>query len=152
MTLHFFWLFVLGCLVFLAFESHHIRIGPIVSSTAIAAALGSIIWLSSMDGTEPWIYLAMAGLIFALAAGSGPLREAAGWRPFVYLGEISYSLYLIHEPVRETMYWIAGTRSLPFLLKLAILTAVASVLFHTVEQPSRRAIKRWVARGAGLSP
>jgi peptidoglycan/LPS O-acetylase OafA/YrhL len=146
MTLHFFWLFVLGCLVFRAFDSHCIRIGPAVSSGAIAAAFGSIVWLATMDGTDAWICLAMAALIYLIAAGSGPLRGTLGWRPFVYLGEISYSLYLIHEPAREAMYWVAKTRSLPFWLELAILIVTASVLFHAVEQPCRRLIRRWATR------
>jgi len=47
-------------------------------------------------------HIAGAFLLTAGVLGSGGLQRFLAWRPFVYLGKISYSLYLLHFPVIAT--------------------------------------------------
>ena len=71
-----------------------------------------------------------------------------GWiavRPMVYLGAISYSLYLIHGCIGEACIprlpglwgWPALTMAVPLLLSLA----AAALITHGVEQPALRLIR-----------
>ena len=67
----------------------------------------------------------------------------------VYLGTISYSLYMVHVPVEKVGYTILekllGTEILPnwtMFVMFAIALAVASAMYHLVEQPCRQ----WIVR------
>jgi len=68
----------------------------------LAAGIG--ILLEPLYGPEYFVQLQPAGLFaaffFVLAAGSlPPLRAALSFRPLVWIGVASYSIYLVHEPV-----------------------------------------------------
>lgn len=91
-------------------------------------------------------------LIVSLASDSGPLAAVLRTRPMVFLGEASYALYLLHEPLSDILYkrrWsplgdiAAGPR---FLIYLAIVIAASCAVLVWYEQPARR----WL-RGAGLA-
>lgn len=146
MTLHFFWLFVLGVLLFKVFDSFNYRPGALLSSLCIIGSVAIILWRASIYRAgnltdEMWIYGAMTVLIFIFAAGRGPATTLLALGPLVYLGEISYSLYLVHEPLMVVMYSVAKTTHLPFALEIAITVAVAAAMYHIVEQPCRRLIR-----------
>ena len=73
-----------------------------------------------------------------------PLQKFFGARPFVWLGEISYSFYLVHFPVIatvgcglfETLY---GKMS--YLLATLIVFAVTTVLTVGISMVSRKYIE-----------
>ena len=51
--------------------------------------------------------LIVAGLVIVIVCGAaitGSLATALSWRPLLYLGEISYSLYLVHAFVLSATY------------------------------------------------
>jgi peptidoglycan/LPS O-acetylase OafA/YrhL len=77
----------------------------------------------------------------ALAAVEAPFAFLA-WRPLVWLGRLSYSLYLWMLPVLTLLDpWPAPVRRLS-------LFAAASLSYHAIEQPAQRMRARWgVARG-----
>jgi peptidoglycan/LPS O-acetylase OafA/YrhL len=80
--------------------------------------------------------------------GIGTLPALLSLRPVVYLGHISFSLYMVHELVHTTWNWmvmqfgvrlgpdLAGKATLVGLLAVALAGAV--VLYHVVEEPARR--------------
>ncbi len=85
--------------------------------------------------------------------GKGPdnaLMRVLGSRAVLYVGRISYSLYLWHWPVIVLLRWTIGvdtpaTRALALILSVAL--AVAS--YHWVETPMRRLrVARTLPRGA----
>jgi peptidoglycan/LPS O-acetylase OafA/YrhL len=90
-------------------------------------------WTILMFGV---LYAGMIGLV-ALHAGRrglAPLR----WAPLVFLGQISYGLYLYHYPV----YWFLDGGKFAYdqppgtmALKLATSLAVATVSWYLVERP-----------------
>ena len=82
--------------------------------------------------------------------------------PLVFVGDISYSLYLIHGNLGVgVIRLLKGTAHLPDFLAAGIATgisiATAWLLVRWVERPARRAVIRWgferLARGRGrLAP
>ena len=94
-----------------------------------------------------------AGLIIALSIMSGRTERALTARLPLFLGRISYSLYLTHVIVIATVvHGIAGTWPLPiavaFSLPLAVL--IADLCQRYVEAPSQR-LGKWVASRIGRS-
>jgi peptidoglycan/LPS O-acetylase OafA/YrhL len=117
---------------------------------AIAVAMGIAGYL--IMGGSP----ALAGLLTSLAIG---FLDGAP-RPLVFLGSISYSLYLIHGPVGITIGSIVARR-IPGIPELAVVLialagslAAAWVLYRLVELPSRSfaARIRYSPDGPGRRP
>jgi peptidoglycan/LPS O-acetylase OafA/YrhL len=86
--------------------------------------------------------LAVAVVVLFLVAGpDGPVRRVLRSRPFVYVGLLSYALYLWHFPVFELLteqrapeLW----RPLRHALKFAITFAAAAFTYHVVDPPFTR--------------
>ena len=68
------------------------------------------------------------------------------WRPFAYLGSISYSLYLIHVPIGERLemlfYWLKLPPYLSFTVAVLVALIVAALITEFVDRPGHRAITR----------
>ena len=80
-----------------------------------------------------------AALLMALAIGSPRARRVLEVPPLLWLGRVSYSLYLIHVPVLlVTVHGLHGLLPLEALLLLAIPLALlaAEAMNRWVEQPS----------------
>jgi peptidoglycan/LPS O-acetylase OafA/YrhL len=93
-------------------------------------------------------------LVVSLAIGSGTLPLLLSTRVLVYLGQISFSLYMVHELVHTTWNWsvkqfdlvltpdAVGKFTVTGLIALAFVGAM--VLYHVVEEPARRWMRRMV--------
>lgn len=104
-----------------------------------------------------WAYLAVMFLVFAAACA-----PARGLFPFssrvpVYLGEISYAVYIFHYPVLSTLRWLGGRKLEAFAQdasttqaravvvgSVLVVMAVAAVAHHLIEKPIRRVARRWI--------
>jgi peptidoglycan/LPS O-acetylase OafA/YrhL len=82
------------------------------------------------------------------AAGSGAFSRLLGWRPFAWVGDVSYSLYLWHWPVLVVFVARVGheptTGQALVLIGTCLLLAAASTRF--VEKPFRTPARRPRAR------
>jgi len=82
------------------------------------------------------------GALLVIAAAPGvrdPIFMALSAAPVVYLGRISYSLYLWHWPVMGAMRTIAlDHNDLHRVLSIVISIAAAALSYHYIEQPIRR--------------
>ena len=120
----------------------------------VMALLGSLVIAGSLfagpPGSFPWpgalpVLLGTLACLQALAAASAggrPLRWAA-WPVSVYLGQISYVLYLWHWPVLVLMRWTTGLDGWgPRLAAVLLSLALAVLTHHAVEQPWRRRFAR----------
>jgi peptidoglycan/LPS O-acetylase OafA/YrhL len=103
-----------------------------------------------------WHGLAVAGaaaLLFALAV-TGYLRFLV-LRPALWLGAISYSLYLVHRNLGyATLTWLHehGVAAAPAIGAATLGALVlATLLTYAVEQPASRRIRAWYRRRTGAA-
>lgn len=94
-------------------------------------------------------WLAYALLLVSLYKTRGIFQKIFGNSVIVYLGEISFSLYLTHQWVYYTLkYFHLSKRIMLISLPLSILL-VSAALYHFVEKPSRDFLRRqyfkWVS-------
>lgn len=116
---------------------------PILSWTGLTLIGASVVWVDGSTGfPAPWALLPVAGAALVIAAGVGREPELQGFlrnRVSTYLGDISYSLYLVHWPVimllatvmDPTVYYYASVLTLTFGLAVAA--------HHFIENPLRYA-------------
>ncbi len=81
--------------------------------------------------------LCAAVVILHLVTASSPLSRMLSWRPLVYLGLVSYGLYLWHLPVYKLLYYQFDDWPFPAVATLAITLslALAAASYHLVERP-----------------
>ena len=151
--------FVCGMCAALAYrKAAHLRLP--VSAATIAEALAVVLVFATLyrSGTENvgsqlgrWYYsgadlaLPAAILIFVMAFQQGAISKALTFRPLVFLGEISYSIFLIHYPIGRLMpgfikqYPDISLGMWGIIYVGAVLLA-SSAIYLLVERPLRRAI------------
>lgn len=99
----------------------------------------------------------LAGLLLALALTAGRPGNPLASRPIHYLGEISYSTYLVHF-LLYILFKIAfvddpANVSPPLIGLFLLLTLAASAaLYHGVERPAQRALNRLFDRRRSRAP
>lgn len=90
-------------------------------------------------GIEPLVTYAFAVLIFLACMRWAPRRLVA---PFAFLGDISYSLYLLHLPIGITVLNLLAKTAVPeslgVIVAVAAALACAWVSYRWVERPSQR--------------
>jgi peptidoglycan/LPS O-acetylase OafA/YrhL len=146
-----FWELGLGCLLATVATSRPIRL---VWLERLAAGLGVALLIvacttfdsaSIYPGWRAWLpCAATASLIWA---GVGGGRTAVSWllstRPLGYVGDISYSLYLLHFPLlelaKEAPSWLSSVDWRLLAIGGAVVGAICS--YHRLENPIRRSRK-----------
>lgn len=106
--------------------------------------------LSLASGIPGWLIvdLSMAAFFFAAVTGSPILRPLLGFRPLRFAGEVSYSLFLLHQTVlvlltfhyaAEFRSWAPSSPWLAFSCAVALLLALsvpaAYLSYRLVERP-----------------
>lgn len=88
--------------------------------------------------------LGTAALIWSGHGSSGPVYKLLSSRPFVIVGQVSYSLYLWHFPIFAfTTYLFAGTLDVRLGVMLALVSFVLSLAtLFLVENPLRRSASK----------
>jgi peptidoglycan/LPS O-acetylase OafA/YrhL len=112
----------------------------------VMIALGAALWLAaSSDSNSSVLSSALiapgSGLMVLGAIGSSGLLR---WRPIVYLGSISYGLYVFHNAIFRTSFQILGHASwaLP-PVALAVTIVVAAGSYRYFEAPFLRLKSRF---------
>jgi peptidoglycan/LPS O-acetylase OafA/YrhL len=126
---------VLGCAAAVYRRSGRRLPGARMAFPALAAILASFVF-AYQDGTAllyvlPAFNLAAALLVLG-ASKSGAVSSVLAVRPLVYLGVISYSLYVWHQFVR----WLLGEQHPWLALPFSLVVAICS--YHLIESPFRR--------------
>jgi peptidoglycan/LPS O-acetylase OafA/YrhL len=143
--------FALGCALYLVYRKAPLK----APWTASAVSFGLMV-LSAALGLWDGVTVLLAGALI-LSLASLP-NERAGWlasKPAVYLGEISYSVYMVCVPWKLLAVNLAAKLTdapdkqlqlFVWLAILALLPVVAALSYHLVEHPARKAL-RGMAQG-----
>jgi peptidoglycan/LPS O-acetylase OafA/YrhL len=119
----------------------------ILGAGAFAAVL-----LGASYGLPDFALVALLALTIPAAATSdGLLARTLGGPQLVWLGEVSYSIYMVHFPVLLTMrrlwewlgfaQWPWAGRASAFLITAALVIALAAIMYHVVERPARTRLR-----------
>jgi peptidoglycan/LPS O-acetylase OafA/YrhL len=129
---------------------------------AAATAVGALLVLVSqwgmfaaggIDGphwAQAWSWSALlapatALVIVALTSAANPAARALGTAPFVYLGKVSYALYLVQlTPLGKGLFYrlIPHTGDITVVFLYAGMTLVSALLYELVEEPARKLVLR----------
>ncbi len=95
--------------------------------------------------------LLFAPLVVTLAIGVGTLPRMLATRVMVFGGQISFCLYMVHELVHTSWNWTArqfdltlsgGPGKLTVLGLFAVCLLASALLYHVVEEPARKWLRR----------
>jgi peptidoglycan/LPS O-acetylase OafA/YrhL len=130
------------------------------NAAALAGALVGAALLLGVATAAPEalvVPLFLAGLMLALALSAGQAGNPLAARPIFYLGEISYSTYLVHFLLYIVFKILfvedPANVPLPLIGLFLLITFAASVaLYHGVERPAQRAMNRAFDRRSSRRP
>lgn len=145
-------LFALGMGAARALFGQGLRPSPRILVAGSIALAGAVIASASIWQELYPSDLAMGGLVTALLAlgivnPGGVVDRFFSWRPILFCGVFSYSIYLMHHPLLQVAYaagglanWAIGQRLLYLALLGAPLALAGCYLFHLLfERPFLRA-------------
>ena len=122
---------------------------PLVKSGVMLVGFAFIAWgLIAADAQAfpyPWAGVPVIGTFLLLwsvssTGAQSPLAGCLKHRLVIYIGKISYSLYLWHWPVFVLMRWTVGLESLWLkAIALFVTFALAIISYVVVETPARKA-------------
>lgn len=129
---------------------------------ADAMAWSSVVVLFALmhvDASMALLVPVLVVLLLAAADSRDSFHRVFSWGPLVYLGEVSYAIYMVHalvEKVWEFIYrkWLGDgfftfESGLIGLLGVMLACTVAGMmLYHVVERPARRFLRRRVVERA----
>lgn len=146
-----FWELGLGCLLATLTARRPItsRVGQLLGALlAVGLLVDALVVLrptSVYPGTNAWLPCAATALLIwsGLGGGRNPVTRLLSTRPLGYIGDISYSLYLVHY------IWLELPAQLPHpltswpwkVLELAGTFVTAALSYHLVENPIRHSRK-----------
>jgi peptidoglycan/LPS O-acetylase OafA/YrhL len=128
-------------------------VGPLRAAAYLSLATLALLVATSTFGVvypADWIYLAASvaagAIVVALMALPGdPLARALAWSPLVWIGRLSYSLYLWHFPVFALSYKSFPRERYGLLavaLPTAVTFAVAAASYYLIERRFHRRVVR----------
>lgn len=117
------------------------------TSLAVATSASALPWCTGLT------LIGAAGLV-CLFAAAAPIASLGTWGPVAGLGTISFSLYLVHEPIVVSLAQLDRAR-VPWLAVAALavpVSLVVAVVFHRwIEAPAHRLSRRVGSRARALS-
>jgi peptidoglycan/LPS O-acetylase OafA/YrhL len=137
------------------------RAAGYASLLLLAGVVAFLYWsdahpLHGVSDTGGLVDVLFVPLVMTLAIGTSSLPALLSTRPMVYGGQISFCLYMVHELAHTAWIWTAEQFQLTMvgndgkLLLAAVLATTfvaAAVLYHVVEEPGRRWMRRMVGDG-----
>ncbi len=115
----------------------------------VTFAVVLLLWIT--PGTDVLLIAAFVALVVALSFERSLTARVLATPVIYWLGEISYSIYLVHVPIENlvrrplkaqlNLHHIPHAYSLAGVVPLVITLLVATLTFYTVEKPARRAVR-----------
>lgn len=148
--------FALGCALYLI---HRRAPVPHAGWVAGTSAVG-LVACASLGLWDPLVVLFAGGLILGLGGLDNARAGVLASKPAVYLGEISYSVYMVCAPVLLLGVNVAARltgaddkrlHGIVWLAVLALIPIAAAATYHVVERPARKALRALAARNGPAS-
>ncbi|MGL5858388.1 MAG: acyltransferase family protein [Angustibacter sp.] len=121
---------------------------PLLGLVALVVVAQDPAWIALISG-NPLPFRALSTVVFAaflavtvLMPASSGWNRMWSWRPMAWVGTISFSIYLWHDPVLQVFeHWGVIDRLSPFavvtVLSLVLSLAIGWLMFAVVERPLR---------------
>lgn len=139
------------------------RISVKTNSLLWLSTIASVVGLVSVAVLKPdWLYYRHNGLltpffilvIITLASSREKIARIFSWQPFQFLGEISYSVYLLQVPVmlfcqRYIPVFTKMKQADYFWWYLCILLVFSAIIYLSLEKPSRKLVMKLLSKTKG---
>jgi peptidoglycan/LPS O-acetylase OafA/YrhL len=112
---------------------------------AVAAVACAVLIAGENRWSGPAFALMTALTIVCCSADPAGARVLST-RPLVWIGTVSYSIYLTHLIALDNVSAIFGRSTLTIVFALGVTIALSSLTYLAIEQPGR-ALGRWLAEG-----
>ncbi|ORB30646.1 acyltransferase family protein [Mycolicibacterium parafortuitum] len=116
---------------------------PILSWLGLALIGAAFVLIDGTSGfPAPWALLPVASAALVIGAGIGREPDLQGFlrnRASTYLGDLSYSLYLVHWPVIVVLAAVMDRDAHYYASAVTLTLGLAVALHHFVENPMRYA-------------
>lgn len=131
---------------------------PVPSWAAVAAmgVIASGAWIIPHEVSRVWLWqlFFLAPLVVVIwragqAAMAPKARRTPAW--LVRLGDWSFAMYLVHYPIFDVLHRNGWVNWWQLTGAVTAIVALSGLLYHYVEQPVERALRRRVLRGETLS-
>jgi peptidoglycan/LPS O-acetylase OafA/YrhL len=142
--------FVGGCFLYTAYRNG--GLGGLPWGTITTASVSVIILVSYTGISSFWAIPPIGPLVIGLAYGTGPIARLLSTRLLMFLGEVSYSLYMVHFLILEIVFApvhftrlasLEGFILYPtYVAGLLCVGAATIIVFRYVERPGRTAMRR----------
>jgi peptidoglycan/LPS O-acetylase OafA/YrhL len=135
-----FWEIGLGCISYLVVSSGAVgsalyRRQPVVLLLALCGALFAPAWLYL---PAVFFIVAATAILIATPAPESVAYKILTLRPVVFIGKISYSLYLWHWGVLSVSRWFIGDSVWSVSVQLICILLLSLLSYYCVESPLRR--------------
>lgn len=101
---------------------------------------------SSVESGTIGHLVVLASIVSVGLVATGRLQWLAT-RPLLWLGSISYSLYLVHQDLGRTIIWRLTKAGVPLAVAIVLMLLLALLIAHLVrnlvEEPSQVALRTW---------
>jgi peptidoglycan/LPS O-acetylase OafA/YrhL len=150
------WELGLGAIMFLIFA----RSGTVIPPWLFNLALGLLCFVMFLPSNYCPICVSVLAVASTAILVLPPqndnilLLRIVASSPFIYIGLLSYSLYLWHWPILVIGKLTVGTSTFALIFLLVLTTLFATVSYYAVERPirrSRRLKSHWATLGFGLA-
>lgn len=159
MWLHITFEFTCGALLYIGWRNCKNRQGLRWDLIAAGALVSTLVILGVMGNKQAWQFVTiplLALFVLGSAGAVGPVKRFLSLTAVQWLGRVSYSFYLVHVTVRSLVRQVLPPETFSdswLILRVAILgvyfvapIVCAGILYHFVEEPSRKAMRSWLAR------
>lgn len=140
--------YIIGVTIYKLYAENHTRYARYYHYPALPAAVLILVCLF-IHNSDLMLVLGFALLIFSCSTDTGIVARLLGWTPVYFLGEISYSLYLVHEIVDRTDKYVfkhhfTGSYLTPVnvLLYVGVVIFLSWVGYRFVEVPAREYLRK----------
>ncbi len=144
--------FLVGCALYTV--ARQVALPRETAQIGLVLAALAVLVLMQVLAFDLLIILAIAAMIFFASqcarAGAGSQPNGLAARPLVYLGEISFAIYMVHRLVEHALKEVVSPLmgfnpdgSILMMTAAFVLTLILSaLLYHLVERPARTLMRR----------